>query len=302
MVLEGKRELKKEDNIFLYGAATTGAVVYHQLINSGFKVSGFIDMRADEIDSYYNLPVFNLKQLDSEIKEKDNYIIIIAVKNVFEHEKIARKLWSIGYKKLLFRPYKELNSEKQGQGLSYSYDKVLSGIFPVEIYNIEKFEKKEFADRAVIYEKEDYVVANIPVFYVYTDNYTNKKIIWGDIPCAGLLPHIGLFRFFSGKDNRHYKEYMKFCREAAERSGGIITSAEWEKSVYNNRLDVFNHMEYMWEFNPDFFVKNAVWAQYNEKGYFNIQSGKHRIVYMIVKEKSYIPLKIKKNMVLFIWW
>lgn len=294
MILENKRKLKKEDNIFIYGAATTGAIVYHQLIKKGFKVSGFIDMRADEIDNYYSLPVINMKQLDSDINEKENSVIIIAIKNVFEHEKIARELWNIGYKKLLFRPYKELNSENQTQGLSYSYDRLINGIFPVEIYDIEKFEKKEFVDRAIIYEKDDYVVANIPVFYVYTDNYANKNIIWGDIPCVGLLPHIGLFRFFNGKDNRFYKEYMKFCREAAERSGGILTSAEWEKSVYNNRLDVFNHMEYMWEFEPDFFVKNAVWAQFNENGYFNIKSGKHRIVYMIVKGKFYIPLKIKK--------
>ena len=54
-------------------------------------------------------------------------------------------------------------------------------------------------------------------------------------------------------------------------------------------------MQYEWEHDRSFFVKNAVWADYNEKGYFNIKSGKHRVVFMLVKGKRYIPLRIKKS-------
>ena len=36
-------------------------------------------------------------------------------------------------------------------------------------------------------------------------------------------------------------------------------------------------------------------ALYNEKGYFNIKSGKHRIVFLIVMGQQYVPLRISKG-------
>lgn len=54
-------------------------------------------------------------------------------------------------------------------------------------------------------------------------------------------------------------------------------------------------MQSAWEHNKAFFVQNAVKAVYNEKGYFNIKSGKHRMVFLIVMGQRYVPLKIGKG-------
>ena len=151
----------------------------------------------------------------------------------------------------------------------------MAGKIPEEAYAIEAFEEHVLQDKALIESDSDSVVADIPVYYIFTDLYKDIDILWGDIPCLGLIP--------------------QFCREAALRSGGIKITKAWEESVYRNRLDVFNHMQYEWEHDRGFFVKNAVWADYNEKGYFNIKSGKHRVVFMLVKGKRYIPLRIKKS-------
>lgn len=288
--------LNKKSKIIIYGAATTGAILYHSLCNKEYCVAAFIDKRANEIDSYYGLPVWNFEEAEKYFEINHEVVVIIGIKNVFEHEKIARMLWHMKCNKIIFRPYAEVEGigNRQDKELNRIYDEALKGIFSY-CYTIDGFEDTILKDNAILIEDHEYVIADIPSHYIFTDDYEDKNIIWGNIPCLGLVPHIGLFGLFLGNANQDYKEYIRFCREAALRSGGIVTSKEWEDSVYSNRLDVFNHMQYAWEHDRSFFIKNAVEAKYNEKGYFNIKSGKHRIVYQLVKGSHYIPLKIKKN-------
>lgn len=291
-----KYAINKTSKVIIYGAATTGAIVYSTFIRYGIEVIAFIDKRADEIESYYNLPVIDLNQTEKLIQENRDIIIVIGIKNVFEHEKIAKKICGLGCNKIIFRPYKEIKGEgsEKDKEINTIYSSILSGELPQEVYEVADFEEQSFSDKAIIETDDNYVVANIPIYYVFTDRYKDRNILWGDIPCLGLVPHIGLFNFFSGTENEDYHEYIKFCREAALRSGGIKISKAWEESVYKNRLDVFNHMQYEWEHDKGFFIKNAVEAAYNEGGYFNIKSGKHRVVFLLVMGKRYIPLKIRK--------
>lgn len=290
-------EFDENASVIIYGAATTGKKIYQNLIKHGYQVLAFIDKRADEIDSYYDLPVLSVEQAEEIFRNNDKIISIIGIKNVFEHEKIAKQLWQSGCKRIFFRPYAVLdgNGNVEDKKLNHTYDKIIKGEFPQKGCVIEGFDEFVLIDQAIIEKDDYYVIANIPVYYVWTDNYKDQNIIWGDIPCLGLVPHIGLFNLFIGNYNKDYLEYIKFCKEAAARSGGIVISKAWEDSVYKNRLDVFNHMQYAWEHNRSFFVKNAINAVYNQKGYFNINSGKHRAVFLLVKGSSYIPLKIKKE-------
>lgn len=296
-MIYGKRyKIQKEDAIIIYGAATTGAIIFKNLYNSGCRVIAFLDERAEEISNYYQLPVWNLKNQIHEKISKET-IIIVAVKNVFEHEKIAKKLWNLGYTKIIFRPYQCMcgKGNENDWLLNAAYDKIFSGEVEVEGKCIQAFEKSTLKNAAIIEEIGEYVIANIPVPFIFTDKKGKGDNLWSDIPCLGLIPHLGLFLLFSGIYNDDYKEYMLYCREAAQKSGGIITSKAWEESVYKNRLDVFNHMQYSWEHDREFFVRNAVEGRYNENGYFNINSGKHRIAFQIVKGSRYIPLRIKRT-------
>ena len=288
--------INKDSKIIIYGAATTGAILYHNLKKSGYKIIAFIDKRADEIDSYLELPVWNLRQSEEYFRTYDDVIVIIAIKNVFEHEKIAKTIWKLGCNKIIFRPSNVIEGRGRIEDLRLNdiYDNAMGGRL-VSCYNIEQFDKADLVDCAIIKEERDSIIANIPTQYIFTDDYQNKEIIWGDIPCWGLVPHIGLFELFNGIPNCDYKEYILFCRQAAQRSGGIVMSKAWEESVFSNRLDIYNHMKLAWEHNRDFFVGNAVEASYNDRGYFNIKSGKHRVIFQIVQGSQYIPLRMKKD-------
>lgn len=293
-----KYQIDRNSQVIVYGAATTGAILYQCFHEHGCHVAAFIDKRADETDSYYGLPVLSLQESKEWFAKAPETVAVVAIKNVFEHEKVAKELWQAGCRKIIFRPYAAVNGggEAKDHMLNRAYDGILNGEFQCELYRIEGFDKQTLKDQALICEDEGGdVIANIPVYDVWTDNYEDKSVIWGDIPCLGLVPHIGLFRLFRGEENEDCEAYIKFCRQAAEESGGIVTSRKWENSVYKNRLDVFNHMQSAWEHNRAFFVQNAVKAVYNEKGYFNIKSGKHRMVFLIVMGQRYVPLKIGKG-------
>lgn len=290
--------IQKDDSILLYGAATTGAILYANLIKRGFRVDAFMDQRADEIEEYRGLPVWDAAAGGRWAKAQ-GAVAVVAVKNVFEHEKIAGTLWRAGFRKIVFRPYRTVHGEasEPERRLNACYDQLLDKSAAGELTpcpEIEGPERQELRDHGVLLDQGGSVTANIPVPYVFTDKYQDLDIIWGDIPCLGLLPHRGLFDLFNGNWAPDYTAYMEYCRQAAERSGGIVTSAAWEASVYRNRLDVFNHMQYAWEHDRDFFIRNAVEGVYNAKGYFNIRSGKHRITYMIAKGSRYIPLRLEK--------
>jgi len=299
LIYAGNYTLRKEDSILLYGAATTGAILYTNLTNAGYRVDAFIDQRAYEIDTYYGLPVWDIASA-GRYAEQHAVVVILAIKNVFEHERVAAGLWNAGFEKIIFRPYRSVCGEptEAEHMLNTAYDQIIrrGGITNVPACPIVTGrERQTLKDHAVILDQGDYVTANIFAPYVFTDKSGDQESLWGDIPCLGLLPHLGLFDIFNGNWDPDHAEYMNYCRQAAEKSGGIVTSEAWEASVYQNRLDVFNHMEYSWEHDRDFFTRNAVEGIYNPKGYFNIRSGKHRITYMLAKGSRYIPLRIKKT-------
>lgn len=298
LLMDNKIVMTENREVILYGAATTGGILYKGLCKQGIYVKAFVDKRAHEIDKYQGIDVLSIEELNS-ISDKDDIVVIIAIKNVFEHEKIANLLFSGGFQNIIYRPQNTL----EGRGtdneneLNKIYDYALEGKLTIGMSWSRKNRVTfpEVKDNALLCENGHMVSVRISAAFIYSDLYDNKELIWGDIPMYSLLPHLGLFRSYSGIRDDYKDLYLVFCHEAAARSGGIVTSKEWENSVLNNRLDVFQHMEYAWNNERDFFEKCAVPAKLNSKGYFNVVSGKHRAVFEIVKGARYIPLLIDRK-------
>lgn len=291
--------LSNQSQIIIYGAATTGMIFYKIFKDKGFKVLGFLDKRAFEIHKYCGLPVWNPEQINNIILPNNTLLIVIAIKNVFEHEDIAEGFIKMHYTNVLFRPKMVL----EGGGsdvekfLNCRYDDIKEGKFESGFSIPQTLSIKPIAleDCSIIKTQQDYVIARVPLGYIYIDKYENMDMPWSDICCLGLLPHIGLFRTFNGQYDQNKDLYLEFCKDAAKRSGDIKLSLAWENSVLDNRLDVYEHMEQAWEIDQNFFVTNAVEAVWNSGGYFNSMSGKHRLIFQVIKGRQYIPLKIKKE-------
>lgn len=284
--------------VLLYGAATRGSIIRDILNKKGLIVEAFIDLRANEIGSYCELPVYTIEQAGNVIMDKDEYIVYIDLKNVFEHDAVAIELNKVGFKNLLFRPGRVLlgTGNENEKNLNSVYDKLVEedDNNSFEVYAIEEVRFPEMKDFSYIDDvDDDYCLIKVPTVVVYTD-LEKRSSKWEDISIYGLYPHIGLFEGFAGRNLKGVGKYIAMCENAA-RIKNVETTDKWRASVLKNRSEVYDRMQISYDYDFNFFERNAVEAKWNDKGYFNICSGKHRCTFLIAKGADYIILKVKKE-------
>lgn len=284
--------------VILYGAATIGKLMYELFTKNGIKVVGFIDKRASEINTFMNLPVWNIGDEDLEAMKTDDYYIFISVKNVFEHTYVANLLFQYGFHNLIYRPSTVLSGGGTAAQIeiNQTYDLIERNEF-LKIKQIPKTLGLDIyipTDSSLILEEKNSVIVNVSIDSVYTDNGKKKKA-WCNKNIITLLPHIELFRFAGGNNRYGTQRYIEFCESAASSMEDVIITDAWRRNVLKNRIDVFEHMNHFMELEPDFFIKNAPNANWNKQGYFNLNSGKHRAAFFASKMKKYMPLRISKG-------
>lgn len=279
--------------IYLYGAASIGKIVYER--NSFLNLCGFIDKRAEEIVEFMGLPVYTLSQA-SRFIDKDS-VIMIAVKNVFELEDIAVSLYEAGFEKIIYKSKAILDGQGQLEDdkLSETWDKMVRGDYEITCEKLLCFQNKisvSFSDKAVIQQTNGEILAYIPIELIYTNDRRDK---WADLNIQGYYPHIYFFYFLSNHKNGQVQDYLEFVEGTAIDQGDIKITEAWKKNVLRNRTAIYENMRFNLDMNPDFFNKNAPTAVWNEKGYFNLTSGKHRCAFLVAQGYRYIALRMKEE-------
>lgn len=285
--------IDSETPIYLYGAASIGKIVLKTL--STFNIQGFIDMRGKEIESMCGKMVYSLENIPSLAKK--NGIIIITVKNVFEHEEIAYSLYKQGCRNIIYKSKSVLegNPSEHEKILSDLWDEIVSGEFKFEGRHIPKYQFElhySFVDYARICEINGRVIANVPLELIYTNDTEN---FWGNINIQALYPHISFFNFLANKRGAEKDSYLEFCEQSASAIGDIKITKAWRENVLRNRTRIYEQMCNALDLDSDFFIRTAPTANWNKKGYFNLTSGKHRATFLISKGKRYIPLSISES-------
>ncbi len=289
-----KKQITKESKIIIYGAASTGIILKTKLETNGYKVEGFIDQRANEIHDIAGTGVYNL----DAIRFDDDTIVILAIKNVFEHEKIVKQLVKHGCKWVIFKPYSSVlgRNDDASNELSALWDLIVGKKQEINITAISKAEDLTSYSETIrkpIKKQGDYYIYSIPVELIFTDK-KDEDNQWNDINILELYPHNELFRFFMGNTNSSYNSYIAFC-EFCAKEAGVKISESWRESVIKNRANVFYEMQRNLGCNFEFFINSAPVAIWNEKGYFNLNSGKHRVCFLIACGFRDIPIKISES-------
>lgn len=288
--------ISKNDSIIIYGAATVGIRIFKILLENNFNIEAFIDKRADEISTLLGYPVLNINDKDC-LERKKNSIVIVAVKNVFEHNKIAETLLKIGFNKIIYKPYWELIgcANEEQQIISKVYDSFIKNKIDISIKVpfANKNDSIKLLDFGTVKNFSNYKIVNIPAEMIFTNLGSNSE--WDDIPIAALYPHIEFFETLDGNMKTDIIYYQKYCEQAALQVKDILTTENWKKNVIQNRIDIFWQMQQSLEIDFDFFIRNPITAIYNIKGYFNLTGGKHRAAFFIAHNYSYIPVKITND-------
>lgn len=285
--------LKRTDSVLLYGAATAGSIMLKKLQDAGFHVAGFLDKRADEIRDFYGLKVCEASQSDVFSKES---VVIIAVKNVFEHSRIVQILKKYGYYKIIYRPFQSLNAQEESEAaaLGRIYDFLLSSPEKVSeelAVPIINETNEKLAVQGII-NKDTNITMYVPVSLLFTDK---KEGIY-DVPVLCLKPHMNYVRYLLGMEGGEKESYLNYCMNAARCIGEIRITKKWKENVLSNRAEVFTNMHYMMNTSPDFFTKNAPDAVWDDEGKkFHLKSGKHRTAFLLAAGCNYVPVKITQS-------
>ena len=279
--------------LVLYGAATMGTIYYEKYAGWNLNVTAFIDKRADEIKDFLGLPCYDI---ENALLEKENVVVIIAVKNVFEHSLIAKKLYKAGYKNLVYRPYAALNGKGtiEENHLNDVYSSLTDAValqleHLSEIPVLNPCEMTPLVEHGVILKTADSVTFYLPVSMIFSDKKGENEEKQYPVLC--LKPHVNFSKFIIGNGGES-ESLMKYCIGAAENTGTVKVTDAWKQNVILNQSEIFLDMLHKYNIEPDFFINKAVniiWN--NERGYFNLNSGKHRAAFLCAMERNYIPVK-----------
>jgi len=292
-----KRVIWREERpVILYGAAHVGTLVLNRL-RGKCKIAAFIDKRADEMGLYEGLPVC-LPASDCFTEDiKRSAIVIVCVKNIFDHEQIAFSLVGNGFQNIVFCPVDgsryRYRSEADRAEMAALYHCVVEGYFtlPQGVPRAPGLLVPRFVDSAVLDRHEGGVTALIPAMFLY--NRLNGNGVWADAAILSLFPYFALFESFSGNIKADISLYLDAAKQYAKNSGDFLTTPRWEANVIHNRRMAYERMRVSDELSNVFFARQAISAGWNKAGgYFNMNGGKHRTVYQIHQRRMYVPLRL----------
>ncbi len=292
-------QITKESSIMLYGALNIGVSLLKALKAADLNVQGFIDRRADEIEHVDGVPVWS----PDDFPGTEETIIIITIKNVFEHVNIVNNLFSKGITNLIYYPYGYGKVEStEFIKIEMAFNSIINsrynGVFPDldKINPIPQTTHKimpqySFEKYVTEYDENSYIL-KIPVEFIFTeilDELNNKTKI-----NILALPHVNLFSYFSGVEKSSVDRYFEYNKHTMLTQGFEVTD-KWLASNLASRLQVYSEMQRQFVLDPDFFIKNAQDAKWDEEGFFMINGGRHRLSFLISKGYNYLPLKINKS-------
>ena len=117
--------------------------------------------------------------------DKTDCVVIIAVKNVFEHSKIADHLVKSGINSILYKPHSVLSGEgtEDEKRISECYDCLLGNQLEKLSHIPETKEVVAYVckDSALIREEGAYVWARVPTCLIYANRTDEKESVWEDI-------------------------------------------------------------------------------------------------------------------------
>lgn len=124
--LNGLTEKLKDKNVIIYGAGYAGKFVYRILRDFSINVEAFLDIKAKEGVTLYDVPIYQPFDNNISDKLKNEGVVIVCVLCESEvHQEIIKKLISHGYKNVISCQEKALSfrciGDNKSQVLDYNF-------------------------------------------------------------------------------------------------------------------------------------------------------------------------------------
>lgn len=284
----------------LYGAGGDSLKLIPLLKENGCVITAIIDKRAFELNELLEIPVILPEDLEPQTYSLDS-IIIITIKNVFEHSNIAKELYVLGYQKLVYKPLSVLKgfTDSEWDSINSIYSKmIVEKQFPSGT-TITSKEPEIFCGRLdSLYIKE---VDNMVTAYLPSELLCNydTDAAWGRIGMQCFFPMVDLYKVLLNDtpsvtwiEAQH--NYLLYCGEWLYKHHLEMTKGQKESFIHS-RVNIFYEMQKKSGISQDFFIQNAPEVIWQEQNIFYISSsGRNRIAFQIAKGYNYVPVSMSK--------
>lgn len=272
--------IQKNSQILFYGYSQFDSVKhkYQEMTQLGYQVLGYLDQNAKILQEHIHIPCWTVLNMPYSGEQKKDIVVIVLLQNGFLHESVGEMLFGHGFTKILFLP-KQMDT---------SYKKIM-----IQKYN--SFLESEYDTLYGIPEWSELVEAH---------SMEKEKVVlkYGKKTCTALVPIELLFSYpqEDGKEenicfHKLYKEIFEVLEGGKSECDdycifmGSKTEQEKQK-LLEDRMHVYNWWEEQRHYDPSYFIESAAKVRWNEKGYFNIIDGHHRVRYLVEKNYHLVPV------------
>lgn len=291
--------LFKDKKIIIYGAGSVGQLLTKKLKEQGIDISAYIDIRYDNINETFGKPTYSLKDFFEKYKDHcEDVCVVITIRNVFEHSKIALYFVREGYHNLIFKPISSLQNRNDSitESIDTAYEKLTSSfLVPYEKIRIYEGENLyEFRNCTFSRKTDDMIETKLPTELLFSNTLINS--IWSEQSFMANYPAVKLFEAFMVSDESSRCEISNYIERFAiqgAKKAGLNTEGNWSEILIDSRIAVFEEMEKKLDLDSLFFERNCTTVETREQGGFRlIKSGKNRVSFLVAKRFQYIPVKI----------
>lgn len=301
---QGKMKTKTykldERKAIIYGTGSMGKILLENVPE--LNVAFFLDIRGEEIEEFQGYAVYSLEELPQMQLNYEDYAVIITIRNVFEHENVARKIYEFGFTNIIYKAKAILKDYKDQrmECINEAYEAlIIKRIMPK--HDIFSLIEKDFVHKEenyIIQEDDKYITTFILPELLFTNYLQNNK--WSRVNFVSTYILVDLYCAFEGNKDIDFEKTINdyivdFVLPEADKIG-IKTGEEWKRVTISTRKKVYHEMNSKLAVDPLFFVRSCPIVHYLKKGCFSlISSGKNRVSFLIAKGQKMIPIKMSRE-------
>lgn len=298
--------INSDTPLYIYGYGTRGRTVYEELMSYQLNVKAYIDRNAIKYKNS-DTNIYTLDEICELIPNIKDSVVFVTITNVFTHAAIVEELYKKGFRYIV---YKELKNNSYARQINLLYESVLNVIQPsnIEGKNIPQYRRCK--ENRHTKNSEEIVVCNVPINLLfgltkellYNSLLDKKEHLLKALPDKSILYYTvakGMMNYFEKplrvEDWDRQRKLFFECRDAQISESDTSVSTEEQNENLKDRYSIFSNMDELFSENPLFFWDNPISVVWNQKGYFNIEDGNNRAIFLLGKGVRSIPCRMRKD-------
>lgn len=308
-------DVDKETRIVLYGFSNIAKKQWEELRRQGYFVEGVIDRNAEAYSAPEGIALYTPEAFFKAFRKQKDIVIPICLNNGMQHEKVVSMLAEGGYKRCIYIPMDADAGFEFMKDMQRAYAYFMEGRYErlkgIPVSGIAKAgsEQEDLPERNIsetetansgagdlIEEDGNTVTFLCGIDYLFS---ADEKML-REIAANGEI----LNRILS--DGRFLDKPIARCRQYCDLFDYLLGKTTWPElylsyfgrdDQYNERLlqdrkELFACYEKKYGRDSRMFYLQPAAVRWNEKGYFNVCDGLHRLIYLYyVKNWTEVPVK-----------